>query len=76
MKRFISIIILIAFSSIAFAEEIQSEWKWEKTFNSIVLISSENTPEEIEKEGIPKEFLEDGATYDKILENTFRYNSR
>ena len=58
MKRFISIIILIAFSSIAFAEEIQLEWKWEKTFNSIVLISSENTPEEIEKEGIPKEFFD------------------
>jgi S1-C subfamily serine protease len=56
VKRFISIIILMVFSSIAVAEP---EWKWEKTFNSIVLISSENTPEEIEKEGIPKEFFED-----------------
>jgi len=58
VKRFISIIIFIAFSSISFAEEIQPEWKWEKVYNSIVLISSENSYEKIVKEAVPEEFFD------------------
>lgn len=57
MKRFISIIILIVFSSVAFAEEEQSQW--EKVYNSIVLISSEKTTEKIITEPVPKEFFKE-----------------
>ena len=40
MKKFLTIFILVTFYSVSFAEEIQ--WKWEKAFNSVVLISGEN----------------------------------
>ena len=40
MKKFLTIFIVFIFSSVSFAEEIQ--WKWEKAFNSVVLISGEN----------------------------------
>ena len=29
-------------SSVSFAEEIKTEWKWEKAYNSVVLVSGEN----------------------------------
>ena len=58
MKRLILILILTIFSTTVFAEEEPREWKWEKVYNSIVLVSSENTYEEIIKEGIPEEFFE------------------
>ena len=59
MKKLISILIFVIFSSISFAEETLTDWKWEKAFNSIVLVSSERTPNDIIKEGVPKEFFED-----------------
>ena len=40
MKKFLTIFILVTFYSVSFAEEIK--WKWEKAFNSVVLISGEN----------------------------------
>ena len=43
MKKIISIIVLVIFSSVSFAEE----WKWENAYNSVVLISGEKTPEKI-----------------------------
>ena len=58
MKKFISIIIFVIFSSISLAET-PSDWKWEKAYNSIVLISSEKSPEKIIEEPIPKEFFEE-----------------
>ena len=66
MKKIISIIVFLVFSSVAFADhntntslETQSEWKWEKVFNSVVLISSENTVEKVITEPVPKEFFEE-----------------
>ena len=59
MKKLISILIFVIFSSISFAEETPTNWKWEKAFNSIVLVSSERTPDDIIKEGVPKDFFED-----------------
>ena len=47
------------FSSVSFAEEEQSQWKWEKVYNSIVLISSEKATEKIITEPVPKEFFKD-----------------
>ena len=53
------------FSSVSFAEhnsdssKIQADWKWEKIYNSVVLISSEKTPEKIIEEPTPPEFFED-----------------
>ena len=58
MKKFISIIIFVIFSSISLAET-PADWKWEKVYNSIVLISSEKSPEKIITEPIPKEFFEE-----------------
>ena len=58
MKKIISIIIFVIFSSISLAET-PVEWKWEKVYNSIVLISSEKSPEKIIQEPIPKEFFEE-----------------
>jgi|TARA_R110000744_G_scaffold122325_2_gene227304 serine protease Do len=43
VKKIISIIVLVIFSSVSFAEE----WKWENAYNSVVLISGEKTPEKI-----------------------------
>ena len=40
MKKFLTIFIVFIFCSVSFAEEIQ--WKWEKAFNSVVLVSGEN----------------------------------
>ena len=58
MKKLISIIIFVIFSSVSFAET-PSDWKWEKVYNSIVLISSEKTTEKIITEPVPKEFFKD-----------------
>ena len=58
MKKFISIIIFVIFSSISLAET-PADWKWEKVYNSIVLISSEKATEKIITEPVPKEFFEE-----------------
>ena len=50
--------ILMVFSSVAFAEQ-EVEWKWAKTFNSIVLISSESATKEIIDEPVPEEFFKE-----------------
>ena len=42
MKKFLTIIIFVMLSSVSFAEEIKTEWKWEKAYNSVVLVSGEN----------------------------------
>ena len=57
MKKLISIIIFVIFSSVSFAEEEQ--WKWEKVYNSIVLISSEKASEKIITEPVPEEFFKE-----------------
>ena len=44
MKKVILITIFVLFSSVSFAE-ISTDWKWGKVFNSIVLVSGENTAE-------------------------------
>ena len=59
MKQFILVIIFIMFSSVSFAEEEQSQWKWEKVYNSIVLISSEKATEKIITEPVPEEFFKE-----------------
>ena len=58
MKKFISIIIFVIFSSISLAET-PSDWKWEKAYNSIVLISSEKATEKIITEPVPEEFFKE-----------------
>ena len=45
MKKFILITIFVLFSSISFAEISIDDWKWGNVFNSVVLISGENTAE-------------------------------
>jgi S1-C subfamily serine protease len=66
VRKFISIVIFLAFSSVAFADhstktslETPLEWKWAKVFNSVVLISSENTSDKVIDEPVPKEFFEE-----------------
>ena len=63
MRKIISIIIFLTFSSVAFADhtpnETPSEWEWEKIYNSVVLVSSENTSDKIIDEPVPKEFFEE-----------------
>jgi len=45
VKKFILITIFVLFSSISFAEISTDDWKWGNVFNSVVLISGENTAE-------------------------------
>ena len=52
MRKIVSIIVFLVFSSVTFAEhetltstKTQPEWKWATVFNSVVLISGEKTPE-------------------------------
>ena len=44
MKKIFLVTVFVLFSSISFAE-IATDWKWGKVFNSVVLISGENTAE-------------------------------
>ena len=44
MKKFFLITIFVLFSSVSFAE-ISTDFKWGKVFNSVVLVSGENTAE-------------------------------
>ena len=59
MKRVISIIILLVFSSVAFAEDVKKDWKWDKIYSSVVLISSQMTGDKIITEPVPEEFFDD-----------------
>jgi serine protease Do len=54
VKKLFSILIFVVFSSVSFAEEIPSKWKWEKVYNSIVLVSGENIVEKIEPLPFPE----------------------
>ena len=59
MKKIISILIFVIFSSVSFAET-PPEWKWEKAYNSVVLISSEKSPENIANvEPTPPDYFKD-----------------
>jgi len=58
VKKIISIIIFVIFSSISLAET-PINWKWEKAYNSVVLISSEKASEKIITEPVPEEFFEE-----------------
>ncbi len=40
MRNFLTVIIFVILCSVSFAEELQ--WKWEKAYNSVVLVSGEN----------------------------------
>ena len=64
MKKIISIIIFVIFSSVSFAET-PPEWKWEKAYNSVILISSEKSPENIVKlEPTPPDYFKDDGPFD------------
>ena len=63
MRKIVSIIVFLVFSSVTFAEhetltstKTQPEWKWATVFNSVVLISGEKTPEVMVEQPLPEEF--------------------
>ena len=59
MKRFIPFILILLFSTASFAGHLES--KWEKIFNSVVLITSEQVlAKKPVTESVPKEFFENG----------------
>jgi S1-C subfamily serine protease len=64
MKKIISILIFVIFSSVSFAET-PPEWKWEKAYNSVVLVSSEKSPENIVKiEPTPPDYFKDKGPFE------------
>ena len=47
MRYFLTIIIFVMFTSVSFAEDTTRTWKWERAYNSVVLVSGENVAESI-----------------------------
>ena len=80
MKKFLAIFTIFIFCSVSFAEDIQ--WKWEKAFNSVVLISGENKVDVIglpdpfgqpTPDGPPGPFSDPNKTPDSVIPKTVPY---
>ena len=75
MKKVISILIFVIFSSVSFAET-PPEWKWEKAYNSVILISSEKSRENIKIQPTPPDYFKDEGPFDKDPEGDSLPKSR